>query len=146
MPNTPNPYEALRITILASNDEIVACGTGLIEAESSEQRKRQYRFAVEALTTHPQEPAYHKFWEPSGTSYRDAVEEAFVARYGTEPVDRDALNQRVRIFLAEDCAAERLLDAMMPGPEPPDEIEDCHPGSTPQTPFRVAVEPGELFL
>ena len=146
MPNTPNPFEVLRITTLASRDEIVARATSLIDAESNEERRRQYRSAVEALTTHPQDSAYHKFWEPAGTAYRDAAEEAFRVSYGTEPVDRAALNQRVRVFLAEDCSAERLLGEMMPGPEPPAEIEHCHPGSTPQSPFRVPVEPGDLFL
>lgn len=141
----PNPYETLRITVLASNDEIVTRGLRLIEAESGEERKRQLRSSVEALTTHPQDPPYHKFWEPAGASYQDAAEEAFLARYGTDPVDRKAMNQRANAFLVEDCAAERLLDGMMPGPEPPGEIEDCHPGGTPQTTFRVAVEPGELF-
>jgi hypothetical protein len=145
MPNTPNPYEVLRIPILASKDEIVICGTRLIEAESGEKRRMQYRAAVEALTTHPQELVYHKFWEPAGASYRDADEEAFLARFVAEPVDREALNRRARTFLTEDCAAERLLDALMSGPEPPREIKDCHPGSTPQTPLQVAVEPGELF-
>lgn len=146
MPSIPNPYEALGLTIVASSEEIVIRGTSLIEAEPVEERRMQYHFAVEALTTHPLEPAYHKFWEPAKTSYREPAEEAFLARYGTEPVNRDALNQRARIFLAEDCAALSLLDAMMPAPEPPAELEDCHPGGAPQTPLRMAIEPGELFL
>lgn len=141
----PNPYEILRITVLASNEDVVARGLRLIEEESGEERKRQLRSAVEALTTHPQDPPYHKFWEPSGANYRDAPEEAFLARYGVDPVDRQALKERAGIFLTEDCAAERLLDGMSLGPAPPVELADCHPGDTPWTPFRVAVEPGELF-
>lgn len=140
----PNPYETLRITVLASIDEVVARGVRLIEIESSDERKKQLRSAVEALTTHPQDPPYYKFWEPAGTSYRNPAEEAFLARYGTDPVDRDALNQRAAAFLAEDCAAECLLE-LISGAEPLADLADFHPGNPPQTPFHVAVEPGELF-
>lgn len=141
----PNPYETLCITVMASNEEVVARGLRLIEADSGEERKRMLRSAVEALTTHPQELPYHKFWEPADTSYCDLTEEAFLARYGADPVDRNALNQRAGVFLVEDCAAKQLLDAMLPAPAPPDDLADCHLGSTPLTQFRVEVEPGELF-
>jgi len=145
MPATPNPYEVLRIAVLVSNDEIVTRGTSLIVAESSEEQKRKYRSAVEALTTHPLEKAHHKFWEPAGAAYRDTAEEAFVSRYGTGPLDREVLNQRVRVFLDQDCGGERLLDAMIPRPQPPGKIEDCHPTGTPQTPLNVPFDPGDLF-
>jgi curved DNA-binding protein CbpA len=146
MPSTPNPYEVLRIAVLASEDEIVTRGIGLIQAESSEDRKKQFRSAVEALTTHPKDRAYHQFWEPAGAGYRDAAEEAFLTRYGAGPVDREALTERVRVFLEQDCAAERLLDSLMPGPAPPAHIEDVHPAGTPQTPLQLELEPRDLFL
>lgn len=145
MPNTPNPYELLRISVLATVDEIVARGTALMAAESCEERQRPYRSAVDALVTNPQDRTYHKFWEPSGTAYRHPSDDAFCTRYGSEPVDRDAMNQRTTRFLTEDCAGGRLLSAMLPPPEPPHDIVACRPGCTPQTLFRVKFEPGELF-
>ncbi|MCX6627082.1 MAG: hypothetical protein NTW28_05580 [Candidatus Solibacter sp.] len=142
----PNPYEILRIAAVAPEDEIVARGIGLIQAESGEDRRKQIRSAVEALTTHPKDRAYHQFWEPAGAAYRDAAEEAFLTRYGAGPVDRAALTERMRVFLEQDCAPGRLLDSLMPGPAPPARIEDCHPAGTPQTPLRLEFEPRELFL
>lgn len=146
MSDTPNPYEVLRIAVFASGDEIVGRGISLIQSEPGEERRKRFRSAVEALTTHPKERFYHQFWEPAGAGYQDAVEDAFLARYGAGPVDRDALTQRVRAFLERDCAAGRLLDSMMPGPAPPAVIEDCHPAGTPQTPLQLALEPLELFF
>src|ERR1017187_7852828 len=146
MPSAPNPYEVLRIVVSAPEDEIVSRAIGLIQAESSEDRKKQFRSAVEALTTHPKDRAYHQFWEPAGAGYRDTAEEAFLARYGAGPVDHEALMERVRVFLEEDCAAQRLLDSLLPGPAPPAVIEACHPAGTPQTPLQLEVEPRDLFL
>ena len=146
MRHSENPYETLRCPVLASEDEIVARGVARMELEASEERKRRFRAAVEALTTHPQEAAYYKFWEPAGTAYEHADEEAFLARYGAEPVEREPLGQRARSFLAGDCAAVRLLDDLIPGPRPPSEFEECDPGSAPQTPLRLAIEPREWFV
>jgi len=145
MPNTLNPYELLRISVLATVDEIVARGIALMAAEPCEERQWPYRSAVDALVTNSQDRDYHKFWEPSDTVYRRPSDDAFFTRYGSDPVDRDALNKRAARFLTEDCAGERLLSAMLPPPEPPHNIEAYSAGCMPQTPFRVNFDPAELF-
>jgi hypothetical protein len=146
MPTMPNPYETLQIAATATTAEVAAAGMVLIEAESDDDRKLLYRSAVEALTTHPGERDYHRFWEPCGSRYPDAAEAAFAERYGAAPVDRADLQRRARAFLDEDCSGKRLFEAMVQVPRPPVRIEDCHPAGTIESPLTADSGPGAFFL
>jgi hypothetical protein len=141
---TPNPHEVLRISARATRAEAIARAGQLVGETAEEDLRHGYRLAIEALATHPQDRAYHQFWEPPDTEYEEEAEAQFCRQSRTGPVERKSLNRRVKAFVENDCASHRLLESVDASLAPPNDLEALNPGGAPLAPLCLPLEPWEL--
>jgi len=111
---TKNPYEILRLSTTATVHELIERSRELADETMDRTLQAEYVQAVDSLCRHPLEQAYHQFWEPAGTRYDDEALEGFCGRYRAPPFRADALNNRVKQFVEQECSLENLYHLALP--------------------------------
>jgi len=144
MPKRPNPFEILGLPGRSSAEAVVDRANAASVA-ADDATKDALADAVRAVTLHPRDRAYHCFWEPDVTAYRDATLEAFCKKHLHARTVRKQLNEAARRLVDEDCCPERLLERFLCRGDPDEVIARLVADVAPDGDCGVSLEPWEVF-
>ncbi len=141
----PNPYALLRLPNTATNKDVINRANALSKATPDQELKEQYSRCVTALTLHPVERAWHRFWNPEGSPDGGETIKAFVDNNRNVAGSRGFVNAEARRFIKESCKIERLLEIFLPSIGEPKWSQQELIENLPIPMPPVSIDPEEFF-
>jgi hypothetical protein len=118
----PNPFEVMGLPTSASERDIADRVQELYDLAETDEKRQLYRWAREAIITHPLTRLKYEVFEVPGAEYQHAQWERFEGRYGRNPIDLRALVASAGPPAVADfdlpALIEILLDGLLDVPEP----------------------------